>query len=93
MYGGFRTILDKITSILKQRQQKTYTEFIITEAIEPLEWGLQVEVVKNLMEQTNAFLTQTAQSQPPERFVNNLSPIIRAYNKHLDHMYRTLSAY
>ena len=91
--GGIGKVLDQITHTLKQSQQKAYTEFIITEAIKPLEWGLQVEVVKKLMEQTKAFLPQIAQSQPPERFVSNLPPIIRAYNEHLDHMYRTLSAY
>jgi len=83
-HGGLRFVLDAMTEQFKLEQQNKYVNWVLKNALDPLDWARKVAFMAALLERLGPHLPEDVRSQPPERFAKHSETVVRHYVESLD---------
>jgi len=80
-HGGLRYIFNEITDYLKEKAKKKHVLKTFKENIDPNDFPIRVNLIKEILHRSKDQLPQEIYSQPPEKYAENPEEIIQAFIK------------
>ena len=90
--GRLRLICDQLAEQFKAEQEELRVEWTFRRALDALDYDGRCELVKAFLDMVRPYLHPEEEASPPERFVDGLRPLVRAYVRSMDHVKETLRA-
>lgn len=83
--GGLRLIFDIMTDQLKKEEQEKYVNFVLKNALDPLDWESKVAFIEKLLKKLENILPEATRAEP-ERFAGHYEKIVTAYVNSINHL-------
>lgn len=87
-HGGLRLVLDLLTDHFKKDAVSKQVTLIMNKTLQLLDYDERVAMVRALMDRLGPGLPDELASAPPEQFVHQAEPLIRAYVQSIANMRR-----
>ena len=85
-HGGMRLILDQLTDQFKKEEMEKRINQVLRYSFDPIEWGIKVSLIKDLLEKLKPNLPPEIYNQPPERYGNHYEILVKNYVNSVDQL-------
>ncbi|MBT3379370.1 MAG: hypothetical protein HN742_26460 [Lentisphaerae bacterium] len=90
--GGMRSVLDRMTELLKSKKREQFIRYAFGQALDPLDYDGRVELIGSLLSRLKADLPRDLAEAPPERFASCFDAVVRAYAQSIENVSMLLRA-